>query len=116
MKQGINETVEAYATRIKKLLNKVAPNANDMAERFKVNYFMQGLSPFLISRVVAGEPATLAQAIILTKRLESGDKIAVQSMTTQVLQNSRSLQVNQDKEYNRNQDGNRYVNRGTVGK
>ena len=40
IKQGENEKVGEYAGRFNKLLKRVAPNANDLHERFKINYFI----------------------------------------------------------------------------
>jgi hypothetical protein len=40
IKQEVGEKVGAYTARFKRLLSKVAPEANDLAEAFKINYFI----------------------------------------------------------------------------
>jgi hypothetical protein len=59
----MEEKVGAYAARFKRLLGKVAPDANDLGEAFKINYFTQGLNNEYIAKVVESNLANL-QAVI----------------------------------------------------
>jgi hypothetical protein len=79
IKQEMGEKVEAYAARFKKLLEKVAPGANDLEEAFKINYFIQGLSNKYIAKVVESNPANLQAAIDRAKLHETGSRIAYQN-------------------------------------
>jgi hypothetical protein len=83
IKQEVEEKVGAYAARFKRLLSKVAPGANDLAEAFKINYFIQGLNSEYIAKVVESNPANLQAAIDRAKLCETGSRIAYQNYMNQ---------------------------------
>jgi hypothetical protein len=83
IKQEVGEKVGAYAARFKRLLSKVAPGANDLAEAFKINYFIQGLNSEYIAKVVESNPANLQAAIDRAKLCETGSRIAYQNYMSQ---------------------------------
>ena len=47
--------------------------------RYQVNYFINGLTPILVSQVVLGSPADLTATITRAKLVETGVKVALQS-------------------------------------
>ena len=65
--------MEDYARRFRKLLRK-ATQGDTLAARYQVNYFINGLSPLLVSQVVLGNTDTLAAAIERAKLVETGVK------------------------------------------
>ena len=73
IKQLEGEAVEDYARRFRKLLRK-ATQGDALAARYQVNYFVNGLSPLLVSQVVLGNTDTLAAAIERAKLVETGVK------------------------------------------
>jgi hypothetical protein len=83
IKQEVGEKVGAYAARFKRLLSKVAPGVNDLAEAFKISYFIQGLNSEYITKVVESNPANLQAAIDRVKLCETGNKIAYQNYMNQ---------------------------------
>jgi hypothetical protein len=83
IKQEVGEKVGAYAARFKRLLSKVATGANDLAEAFKINYFIQGLNSEYIAKVVESNPANLQAAIDRAKLCETGSRIAYQNYMNQ---------------------------------
>ena len=78
IKQKDGESVESYARRFNKLLRK-AQGGQALDARYQVNYFINGLTPILVSQVVLGSSADLAFAIIHAKLVETGVKVALQS-------------------------------------
>ncbi|GBB84979.1 hypothetical protein RclHR1_11570008 [Rhizophagus clarus] len=96
IKQQPGQKVGAYATRFKKLLNKVAPGANDMAVRFKVNYFIRGLDPIIAGRTYESNPNTLDEAITRARAVETGNNFLIQSISqqSQVAENSSQNTMN----------------------
>ncbi|GBC07377.1 hypothetical protein RclHR1_07420001 [Rhizophagus clarus] len=72
---------KAYATRFKKLLNKVAPD-NDIAMRFKINYFIRGLNPLIAGRTYESNPNTLDGAITQARAIETGNNFFLQNELT----------------------------------
>src|SRR3984957_12721079 len=83
IKQQPGEKVGAYANRFKKLVAKVAPQANDMADRFKVNYFIKGLDPLIAGRTYENNPGTLEEAITRARAIETGNNFLFQSLGQQ---------------------------------
>src|SRR3984957_12479968 len=73
IKQLEGEAVEDYARRFRKLLRK-ATQGDALAARYQVNYFVNGLSPLLVSQVVLVNTDTLAAAIERAKLVETGVK------------------------------------------
>src|SRR3984957_16173756 len=73
VKQLEGEAVEDYARRFRKLLRK-ATQGDALADRYQVNYFINGLSPLLVSQVVLGNAADLNAAIERAKLVETGVK------------------------------------------
>ncbi|CAB4426493.1 unnamed protein product [Rhizophagus irregularis] len=71
IKQGDNESVETYSRRFKKLLNK-ATQGEALAERYQINYYINGLKPFLVGQVVIGNADTLNATITRAKLVELG--------------------------------------------
>src|SRR6266536_1664007 len=78
VKQRDGESVEDYSRRFNKLLRK-AQGAQALANRYQVTYFINGLTPLLVSQVVLGSPADLAAAITRAKLVETGVKVALQN-------------------------------------
>jgi hypothetical protein len=83
IKQEVGEKVGAYAARFKRLLSKVASGANDLAEAFKINYFIQGLNSEYILKVVESNPVNLQAVIDRAKLCETGSRIAYQNYMNQ---------------------------------
>ncbi|CAB4446911.1 unnamed protein product [Rhizophagus irregularis] len=71
IKQGEIESVENYSRRFKKLLNK-ATQGEALAERYQINYYINGLKPFLVGQVVIGNADTLNATITRAKLVELG--------------------------------------------
>ncbi|CAB4434015.1 unnamed protein product [Rhizophagus irregularis] len=71
IKQGDNESVETYSRRFKKLLNK-ATQGEALAARYQINYYINGLKPFLVGQVVIGNTDTLEATITRAKLVELG--------------------------------------------
>ncbi|GBC49993.2 retroviral-like aspartic protease 1 [Rhizophagus irregularis DAOM 181602=DAOM 197198] len=71
IKQGDNESVENYSRRFKKLLNK-ATQGEALAARYQINYYINGLKPFLVGQVVIGNTDTLEATITRAKLVELG--------------------------------------------
>ena len=71
IKQRDNESVENYSRRFKKLLNK-ATQGEALAERYQINYYINGLKPFLVGQVVIGNADTLNATITRAKLVELG--------------------------------------------
>ncbi|GBC09219.1 hypothetical protein RclHR1_00870010 [Rhizophagus clarus] len=96
IKQQPGEKVGAYATRFKKLLNKVAPRDEDMAVRFKINYFIRGLNPLIAGRTYESNPNTLDGAITQARAIETGNNFLLQSIgqQSQVAENSSQNIIN----------------------
>src|SRR5437762_2557459 len=61
------------------LLLRKAQGAQALAARYQVTYFINGLTPLLVSQVVLGSPADLAAAITRAKLVETGVKVALQN-------------------------------------
>ncbi|CAB4443554.1 unnamed protein product [Rhizophagus irregularis] len=80
IKQKEGEKVGEYAARFNKLMKKVAPDNNDLHERFKVNYFIQGLKPIVAGRTFKGDPDTLVNAIARAKSIEAGNNLMLQGL------------------------------------
>ena len=62
IKQKENESVEDYSRRFKKLLNR-ATQGDNLAERYQINYYINGLKPILVGQVVIGDANTLNATI-----------------------------------------------------
>ncbi|EXX70440.1 hypothetical protein RirG_087430 [Rhizophagus irregularis DAOM 197198w] len=80
IKQKDGEKVREYAARFSKLLKRVAPEAGDLHERFRVNYFIQRLNPIVAGRTFEGNPDTLVNAITRAKSIEAGNNLMLQEM------------------------------------
>src|SRR5262249_6041757 len=78
IKQKDGEKVGEYTARFNKLMRKVAPGVNDLHDRFKVNYYIQGLSPMIAGRTFEGGPETLNAAIDRAKNIEAGNNLMLQ--------------------------------------
>lgn len=63
IKQKEEENVNEYTVRFNKLLKKVASDNNDLHKRFKINYFIQGLSPIIGRKMLEENPDTLAEVL-----------------------------------------------------
>ncbi|GBB94936.1 hypothetical protein RclHR1_24450002 [Rhizophagus clarus] len=96
MKQKAKESVGDYAARFKRLIRKVVPGANDLADRFKVTYFINVLNPMLIVRVMERNPANVQASINRAKMIESGNKIAMQALMNQNFGNVNVKQMAQN--------------------
>src|SRR6185369_5719605 len=105
IRQEMDEKVGAYASRFRKLIRKVAPGVNDLGEMYKVNYFIQGLNPVMVSRVMETAPATLDAAIERAKIIETGNQMMIQSMTNQSLLNRNNVQNNEAQDVRQNSNG-----------
>ena len=73
IKQQPGEKVGAYTNRFKKLIAKVAPANNDMAVRFRINYFIRRLDPLIAGRTYESNPNTLEEAITRARAVETGN-------------------------------------------
>ncbi|PKY13099.1 hypothetical protein RhiirB3_424844, partial [Rhizophagus irregularis] len=72
---------------------------------YKVNYFIQGLSPTMISRVMETAPATLDAAIERAKIIETGNQMVLQSVMNQSLLNRNNVQNNNTQDVRQNDNG-----------
>jgi hypothetical protein len=93
IKQQPREKDGAYTSRFKKLLNKVVPGNNDMAVRFRINYFIRGLDPMIAGRTYEGNPNTLEEAITRARAIETGNNFLIQSLS----QNSPIVEMSNNK-------------------
>jgi hypothetical protein len=72
-------------------LRKVAPVANDLHERFRVNYYIQGLNPMIAGRTFESSPDTLTAAIDKAKSIEAGNNLTFQRFDINSLNMNESL-------------------------
>ena len=99
IKQGIEESIEDYAKRFKKIMRKVN-YTNALAAGVQVNYFIKGLNPLYITQVMMTAPANLNAAVTQAKLLETGTQIAGLSVfgnTDQTEQNREGVRNNKPK-------------------
>jgi hypothetical protein len=80
IKQKEGEKVGEYAARFNKLLKRVAPANNDLHDRFRVNYFIQGLNPMIGGRTFETNPNNLTEAITRAKNIEAGNNLMLQGL------------------------------------
>ena len=76
-----------YARRFRRILRR-ATQDQALADRYQVNYFINGLLPIFVSQVVIANPDTLNATIERAKLVETGIKYTLQSVdiTTSVNQ------------------------------
>jgi hypothetical protein len=68
LRQGINETIDAYANKFKKLVTRINLTDNDQTKRM----FLMGLNPAYTPLVYAQNPETLDDAITRARAVEIG--------------------------------------------
>lgn len=77
--QEPNEKVGVYVARFNKLMRKVAPDAGDLAVKFRVGYFIRGLNSMIAGRVFKSNPATLEEVVTRAKNVEMGNNLAMEN-------------------------------------
>ena len=78
VRQKEGESIETYTNRFRKLLNRATQGAA-LADRYQVNYYMNGLLPTYVSQVVLASPGNLNAAVTRAKLVETGIKITLQN-------------------------------------
>ncbi len=86
IRQGIGETIEDYANRLRKTLKRI-DSTNTLPEGMKAQKFIKGLLPTYLMAVSAGNIATLEGAINTARQVEMTLQIGMTNVNNNVMSN-----------------------------